>query len=335
MPQPAVRLRLLRGLPQHQRQHAELRRADRRAARRATSAATDDPRSADRPAVPEQPDSRESHRPGRAHACSTSSCRAPTAAATATSSRPTRATTAISSACASTTTSPTTATLLGALHPQPDRAPRPADDAPDRHAGEGDAAGLHGRRHAHLQPDGDQQVRGSRTTASPPARRRPADCRTPPTASTCRRTSSRRAGSPTSRITGFFSLGDAAAAVRRAAERSVALLRRLHLDSRPAFVQVRRRSAARAHVHRVREPAERRLHVHRRRDAADGNAAADFLLGLPAQFRRTTAEHAAGRPRLALRRLRAGRVPAAAERHAQRSGCATRCRCRSSTRTTR
>ena len=44
--------------------------------------------------------------------------------------------------------------------------------------------------------------------------------------------------------------------------------------------------------------------------AHTGNAAADFLLGLPAQFRRTTQQHRPGRRRLALRRLRAGRVPA-------------------------
>ena len=45
-------------------------------------------------------------------------------------------------------------------------------------------------------------------------------------------------------------------------------------------------------------------------DVATGNALADFLLGLPAQFRRATQNTAAGRPRLALLRLRAGRVPA-------------------------
>ena len=62
--EPNVRLRLLRGVPQHQRQHAEFRRPQRRAAA-GRFRQHRDPRSADRSAIPEQPDSREPHRSSR------------------------------------------------------------------------------------------------------------------------------------------------------------------------------------------------------------------------------------------------------------------------------
>ena len=61
--------------------------------------------------------------------------------------------------------------------------------------------------------------------------------------------------------------------------------------------------------HRVHQPAQRRPDVQRR--PVTGNAAADFLLGLPSSSRRTTTNQAIqDGVRLALRRLCAGRVAA-------------------------
>ncbi len=71
-----------------------------------------DPRSADRPAVPEQHHSRQPHQPGGGAGCSTTSCRCPTRPATATSSRRRSTTSATSSAPASTTSSRQNQSLL-------------------------------------------------------------------------------------------------------------------------------------------------------------------------------------------------------------------------------
>ncbi len=62
--EPAVRVRLLRGLPQRRRHHQQRAGAVGSAAGRQLRR-DDHPRSADRPAVPEQHDSRRPHQPGR------------------------------------------------------------------------------------------------------------------------------------------------------------------------------------------------------------------------------------------------------------------------------
>ena len=104
--------------------------------------------------------------------------------------------------------------------------------------------------------------------------------------------------------------------------------------SRRPLDEGRRRRAPGAHVHRLREPAERRLHVHRRRHAR-GNAAADFLLGLPQPVPAHDRQRHPGRHGW----LYAGYVQDEfrpwPQPDAERRRCATSWRCRSSTRTTR
>ena len=142
------------------------------------------------------------------------------------------------------------------------------------------------------QPGGDERPQPARATAS-----------TSPTPTRWRvglpsigvRASSRaRAGRP-------------AAALRRAHQRRVAVRRRLHLDRGPPLAQVRRRHPPRARC--ASRSSTARTATSPSTAACTGNAAADFLLGLPAQVRGHDQAGDPGRLRLAVRRLRAGRVP--------------------------
>ena len=175
----------------------------------------------------------------------------------------------------------------------------------------GDAAGRHGRRHARLQPDGDQRGARSRTTGSPRTRQATSGLENSDYGINVPQNVETARGLANIDVTGFFSLGDAQQPFVERLNEVFAVHRRLHLDARPAFVQVRRRGAAPAHVHRVREPAERRLHVHRRCDAAHRQRRRRLSARPAVAVPPHDHEHAAGRARLALRRLRAGRVPAA------------------------
>ncbi len=77
--EPPLRVRLLRGLPQRRRHHQQRRGAVGGAARRQLRR-HHHPRSADRPAVPQQHHSRQPHQPGRGQAARPTSCRCRTRA---------------------------------------------------------------------------------------------------------------------------------------------------------------------------------------------------------------------------------------------------------------
>ena len=114
--------------------------------------------------------------------------------------------------------------------------------------------------------------------------------RTRTTASTCRTRTPLAAGLANIAVTGFFNARRRAAAVRRAASTRCRSSPTTSPGCRAALAEVRRRRPPGAHGDRLHQPAQRRLHV-QRPGARTGNAAADFLLGLPVAVPPDDAEH--------------------------------------------
>ena len=260
---------------------------------------------------------------------------APTARATATSSRLTRSTIATSSACVSTTSGPPANRCSAATCcSQTDRTDPPTT-RPIGTVAKATLQDCDGRRHVHLRVEPLSTSRGSRTTASAPYPQATSGLSNSAYGINVPQNSDTAHGLANITITGFFSLGDVQQPFVDRMNEVLAVRRRLDVDARRACVEVRPRHPPRAHGHRVREPAERRLHVHRRHQLGTGNAAADFLLGLPAQFRRTTQNTDQDGIGWLYCGYAQDEFRPCDQRDGQRRACATRCRCRLSTRTTR
>ncbi len=169
-------------------------------------------------------------------------------------------------------------------------------------------------------PAGDERAAARAITASTsptPTRWRPA----------CRRSPCRASSAPARPA-----LGDPQQPFVNARQPRVAGGRRPHLDCRAALAQVRRRRAPRGDEHRLHQPPERRPDLQRR--ASPATPPPTSCSACRRRRGRTTHAGDPGRLRLALRRLRPGRVPGHAAAHGQPRRCATSCRRRSSTRTT-
>ncbi len=243
--QQAVRVRLLRGLPEHARQHDQRRRPVRRAARRQFRA-HGDPRSAHRAAVPRQ------HHPGRrgSDPPALQLHRRLRAARqlrrrTATSRRPRPRQPRLRSASASTTRSTDRHSILGRFLLTKTDASTPAD-----HAGRSATrrrprcSDYMGRDTYILSP---HAINVARVLLQPHRRapgrhERPRERRT--TGSTCRTRTRWRPGSRRSTVNGFFTLGDSQQPFVKRVNEVYPVHRRLHVDARHAQHEVRRRTSA-------------------------------------------------------------------------------------------
>ena len=334
--EPAVRVRLLRGLPQHARHHRHARRADARRSAPATSRAAP----AIRDPLTGQPFPATSSRPTAsdpiARGCSTTSCRCRTQPGNRYTRRRTSTTAAISSASASTTSST-----------------RPPIAA----------------RRATCAPTPSSATRSGRPTSRRPATSRARRCRTSwsRTPSCSARTlinearvSINRIGAKPTVTSGLdprdFGINDhaeqpdrarpaehrrhrllharrCAAAVRRPRQRRLAVRRRPDLGRRPHSmkfgVDVRREHI----VHRVHQPAERRLHVQRRSTPATPPPTS--CSACRQQFRQATGDPNRTATAGCTRGYVQDEFRVTRRAHASTPACATSCRRRSSRRTTR
>ena len=168
--EPAVRLRLLRGLPQRGRHHHQRRGAVGGAARRQLRR-DDDPRSADRPAVPQQHDSGQPHQPGGGAAAQRVRAAAELGRQPLHRVADGRATCATSSAPASTTSSPQNQSLLLRYMRAETERTTPKIIAAGGSAGAGHAAGRDGVLQLGHRLERHQRRRGCRSTGSTPTRR--------------------------------------------------------------------------------------------------------------------------------------------------------------------
>ena len=176
----------------------------------------------------------------------------------------------------------------GALPAQPDRSDRAADHPADRQRGQGDAAGLHGVGHHRPEQQHDQR----RAVLVQPDWRQPRRHERPVEQRLRHQRAAKRAvgaGLANIVVTGFFSLGDAQQPfVERINEVFQFTDDFTWISGRHALkfgIDIRKEHMVIAFVNRPNgdftftgSPTSR-----------SGNAAADFLLGLPTQFRRTTA----------------------------------------------
>ena len=130
--------------------------------------------------------------------------------------------------------------------------------------------------------------------------------------STCRTTCRSAQGLANIVVTGFFSLGDAQQPFVDRVNEVFQFTDDVIVGEGRAFDEGGLRHAQGAHGDRVREPAERRLHVHRIDHPAQRQRRRRFSPWTASPVPPHDREHRPGRHRVAICRLRAGRLPAVA-----------------------